>query len=60
MNQLQKDDVTRALTSLKNGKAPGPDGVTGDFFSSSFLIECFRCCTRLLLFFCLFFVVVVK
>ena len=43
MNQLQKDEVTRALTSLKNGKAPGPDGVTGDFyFFNNFLNYIFR------------------
>ena len=27
---VAKDGVTRALTSLKDGKASGPDGITGN------------------------------
>ena len=31
MNEpVTKDGVTRALTSLKDGKASGPDGITGN------------------------------
>ena len=29
---ITKDEVTRALISLKNGKAPGPDGIIGEMF----------------------------
>ena len=31
---ITKDEITRALISLKNGKAPGPDGITGEMFKS--------------------------
>ena len=29
---ITKDEVTRASISLKNGKAPGPDGIIGEMF----------------------------
>ena len=31
---ITKDEVTRALISLKNGKAPGPDGIIGEVFKT--------------------------
>ena len=31
---ITKDEVTRALISLKNGKAPGPDGIIGEMFKN--------------------------
>ena len=38
---ITKDEVTIALTSLKNRKAPGPDGIIGEIF-----LQC-RCCNKL-------------
>ena len=32
---ITKDEVTRALISLKNGKAPGPDGIIGEMFKNA-------------------------
>ena len=32
---VTKDEVTRALISLKNGKAPGPDGIIGEMFKNA-------------------------
>ena len=32
---ITKDEVTRALISLKNGKAPGPDGIIGEIFKNA-------------------------
>ena len=32
---VTKEEVTRALISLKNGKAPGPDGIIGEMFKNA-------------------------
>ena len=32
---ITKYEVTRALISLKNGKAPGPDGIIGEMFKNA-------------------------
>ena len=32
---ITKGEVTRALISLKNGKAPGPDGIIGEMFKNA-------------------------
>ena len=32
---ITKDEVTGTLISLKNGKAPGPDGIIGEMFKNA-------------------------
>ena len=32
---ITKDEVTRALISLKNGKVPGPDGIIGEMLKNA-------------------------